>query len=87
VNIREIRIYKVNVIIDLKAIKNFILLSIIFIFKINIKVKTIPYKLLIINGEAISVNKRVVNIEIKELIIKIFKGYLKHITINVILIR
>ena len=87
VNINKKKIYKVNIIINLRVIRNFILLKIIFIFKINIKVKTLFYKLLIINKEVINVNKRIVNINIKELIIKIFKGYLKCIIINIILIR
>jgi hypothetical protein len=58
-----------------------------FIFKINIKVKIIPYKLLIINKEVIINNKGIINIKINELIIKMFKGHLKFITFNIILIR
>jgi hypothetical protein len=58
-----------------------------FIFKINIKVKIMPYKLLIINKEVINNNKRVINIEINELIIKILKEHLKFITFNIIIIR
>jgi hypothetical protein len=56
-------------------------------FKINIKVKTTPYKLLIINKEVINNNKRIINIKINELIIKIFKEHLKFITFNIILIK
>ena len=58
-----------------------------FIFKINIKVKIILYKLLIINKEVINNNKGIINIKIKGLIIKIFKGHLKFINFNVIFIR
>jgi hypothetical protein len=57
-------------------------------FKINIKVKLIPYKLLIINKEAINNNKGVVNVKINEIIIKIFKEHLNEfITFNIILIK
>jgi hypothetical protein len=56
-------------------------------FKINIKVKTMPYKLLIINEEAINDNEGIVNVKINELTIKILKGYLKFITFNVVLIK
>ena len=56
-------------------------------FKINIKVKIILYKLLIINKEIINNNKGVINIKINELVIKIFKGHLEFITFNIILIR
>jgi hypothetical protein len=59
----------------------------VFIFEIDIKVKITPYKLLIVNGEAINNNGGIVNIEINELIIKMFKGHLKFITFNIILIR
>jgi len=59
----------------------------VFIFKINIKIKVILYKLLIINKETINNNKRIINIKINELIIKIFKGYLKFINFNIILIK
>ena len=43
--------------------------------------------MLIINKEVINNNKGVINIKINELIIKIFKEYLKFITFNIILIR
>jgi hypothetical protein len=56
-------------------------------FKINIKVKITPYKLLIINKEVINNNKGIINIEINELIMEMFKGHLEFITFNVILIR
>jgi hypothetical protein len=56
-------------------------------FKINIKVKITPYKLLIINEEVINNNKGVINVKINELAIKILKGYLEFITFNIILIR
>ena len=56
-------------------------------FKINIKVKIILYKLLIINEEVINNNKGIINIKINELIIKMFKGHLEFITFNVILIK
>ena len=66
-----------NVIIDLRVIRNFILLDIIFIFKIKIRVKIILYELLIVNKESINSNKGIVNVKIKGLIIEILKGYLK----------
>ena len=56
-------------------------------FKINIKVKIIPYKLLIINKEAINDNGKVINVEINELIIKILERHLKFINFNIIIIR
>jgi hypothetical protein len=56
-------------------------------FKINIKVKIIPYKLLIINKEVINNNGRVIDIKTNKLTIKILKGHLKFITFNIILIR
>jgi hypothetical protein len=56
-------------------------------FRINIKVKTIPYKLLIINKEAINNNKGIINVEINELIIKMLKGHLEFITFNIIIIK
>jgi hypothetical protein len=77
----------VDIIINLRAIKNFILLNIVFIFKINIKVKITPYKLLIINGKVINNNKGIVNVKINELIIKMFKGHLKFINFNIVIIR
>ena len=58
-----------------------------FIFKINIKVKIIPYKLLIINKEVINNNRGIVNVKINELIIKMLKGHLEFITFNIILIK
>jgi hypothetical protein len=58
-----------------------------FIFKINIKVKTTLYKLLIINKEVINNNKGIVNVKINELIIKMFKEHLKFINFNIILIK
>jgi hypothetical protein len=73
--------------INLRVIKNFILLNVMFMFKINIKVKITPYKLLIINGEVINNNGGIINVEINELIIKMLKGHLESITLNVILIR
>jgi hypothetical protein len=73
--------------INIRVTKNFISLNIVFIFKINIKVKTMPYKLLIVNGEAINNNGGIINIETNELTIKMFKGHLKFITFNVILIK
>ena len=56
-------------------------------FKINIKVKIIPYKLLIINKEAINDNGKVINVEINELIIKMLERHLKFINFNIIIIR
>jgi hypothetical protein len=58
-----------------------------FIFKINIKVKVIPYKLLIINKEVINDNERIINVKINELIMKMFKEHLKSINFNIIIIR
>ena len=83
----KIRITKINIIINSGITRNFILLNIIFIFKINIKIKIIFYKLLIINKKVININKRIINIKIKKLIIKIFKEYLEYIRINIILIK
>ena len=76
-----------NIIINLRVIKNFILLNIMFIFKINIKVKITLYKLLIINKEVINNNKGIMDIKINELIIKMLKGHLKFIIFNIILIK
>jgi hypothetical protein len=73
--------------INTRVIKNFILLDIISMFRINIKVKTIPYKLLIVNGEAINNNGGIVDVKTNELIIKILKGHLEFITFNVVLIK
>ena len=77
VNIKKKKIYKINIIIDSRITRNFILFEIVFIFKINIKIKTLFYKLLIINKETINTNNRIINIEIKELILEILKEYLK----------
>ena len=71
------KVYKINVIINLRAIRNFILLNIIFRFKIRIRVKIKPYELLIINKESINNNKGIINIKIKRLIIEMLKGYLE----------
>jgi hypothetical protein len=72
--------------INTRVIRNFILLNIMFIFKINIKVKAIPYKLLIINKEIINNNGRIVDIKTNELTMKILEGHLEFITFNVIII-
>jgi hypothetical protein len=58
-----------------------------FIFKINIKVKIMPYKLLIINGKVINNNGGIINVKTNELTIKILKGHLEFITFNIILIK
>ena len=86
-NIKKKKIYKINIIIDSRITRNFILFEIVFIFKINIKIKTLFYKLLIINKETINTNNRIININIKELIIEISEKYLEYIIINIILIE
>jgi hypothetical protein len=73
--------------INIRAIKNFILLNIIFMFKINIKVKTMPYKLLIINKEAIDDNEGIMDVKINELTIEMLGGHLEFITFNMVLIK
>ena len=55
--------------IDSGITRNFILSDIIFIFEIDIRVKIIFYKLLVINRETININREIINIEIKKLII------------------
>ncbi len=56
------------------------------IFGIDIKVKTLPYKLLVVNREAINANRGIININTKELIIEMPRGHLEHIIIDVVLI-
>ena len=86
-NQKNKRIYKVNTIIDIGATGNFILPDIISIFGIDTRIKIIFYKLLIVNKEVINNNKGIVNVKIKRLIIKIFKGHLKFINFNIIIIK
>jgi len=87
VNIEKKKIYKVKTIIDLEATGNFILPDIISIFEIDTRIKTISYKLLVINKEAINANKGIIDIKIKELVIEISGEYLEYIIINIILIE
>ena len=72
--------------IDSGITGNFILSDIIFIFEIDIKIKIVFYKLLVVNGKAINANKGIMDIEIKELVIEISRGYLEYIIIDIILI-
>ncbi len=53
---------------------------------IDTKVKTLPYKLLVVNREAINANRGIVNINTKELIIEMPRGHLERIMIDVVLI-
>jgi hypothetical protein len=73
--------------IDIRVTRNFILPDIVFMFGINIKVKTTPYKLLIVNGEAINNNGGIMDVEINELAIEMLKGHLEFITFNIVLIK
>ncbi len=57
------------------------------IFGIDIKVKTSPYKLLVVNREAINTNRRIIDINTKELIIEIPRGHLEHIIRDIVLIE
>ena len=86
VNIKKKKIYKIKAIIDSGAIENFILPDIISIFEIDTRVKVVFYELLVINREAININKGIIDIKIKKLIIEIFGEYLKYIIINIVLI-
>ena len=87
VNISKEKIYKINIIINLGVIRNFILLEIIFIFEIDIRIKMIFYKLLVINRKAINTNRGIIDIEIKELIMEISEEYLEYIIIDIIFIE
>ena len=87
VDINKEKIYKTNIIINSGITRNFILLEIVFIFGIDTRIKVIFYKLLIINRETINTNRGIVNIKIKELIIEIFREYLKYIIIDIIFIE
>ncbi len=55
-------------------------------FRINIRVKVIPYKLLVVNREAINSNRGIIDIKTKELIIEMPRGYLERIIIDIVLI-
>ena len=57
----------IRAIIDLRAISNFISLSLIILLKVLIKLKDKPYKLGIINRILISMRIRVIYIEIIKL--------------------
>jgi hypothetical protein len=72
--------------IDIRATRNFILPDIVSMFGINTRVKTTPYKLLIVNKEAINNNGGIVDVEINELMIEMLKGHLEFITFNVVII-
>ena len=80
----EEKIYKVNTIIDSGITGNFILPEIVSIFGIDIRIKAIFYKLLVINREAINANGGIVNIEIKELIMEMPGEYLEYIIMDMI---
>ena len=87
VNIEKKKIYKIKVIINLGVTRNFILPDIISIFEIDTRIKVISYKLLIVNREAINVNKGIIDIKIKELVIEIPGEYLEYIIIDIVLIE
>ena len=87
VNIEKKKIYKVKTIIDSGITGNFILPDIIFIFEIDIRIKIVFYKLLVINRKAINTNKGIMDIKIKELIMEISGEYLEYIIIDIILIE
>jgi hypothetical protein len=55
-------------------------------FGINIKVKIIPYKLLIVNREVIDNNGGIVDVKTNELVIKMLKGHLEFITFDMVII-
>ena len=84
---KKVKVYKINIIINSGIIKNFILSDIIFIYNLNIRIKIILYKLLIINKDLININNKIINIKIKKLILKIFKNYFKYIKFNIIFIK
>ena len=86
-NLFKKKIYKIKTIINSETIRNFILLDIISIFKIDTRIKIILYELLVINKEAINANKGIIDIKIKELVIEISGEYLEYIIINIILIE
>ncbi len=81
---RKKKVHEVKAIIDLGATRNFILLTIIFTFRINIRVKTAPYELLVLNREAINSNKGIVDIKTKELIIEMPRGHLERIMLDIV---
>ncbi len=56
------------------------------IFRIDTKVKTSPYKLLVVNREAINANRGIIDINTKELIIEILGRYLEYTIIDMVLI-
>ena len=85
-NIEKKKIYKVKAIIDSGATGNFISPDIVSIFEIDTRVKTVFYKLLVVNGEAINTNEGIVDIEIKELVMEMSGEYLECITMDVVLI-
>ena len=86
VNIEKKKIYKVKTIIDSGATGNFILPDIVSIFEIDTRVKTVPYELLVVNGEAINANEGIVDVETKELVMEMPGGYLECITMDIVLI-
>ncbi len=55
-------------------------------FRIDTRVKVIPYELLVVNREAINSNRGIVDIKTKELIIEMPREYLERIIIDIILI-
>ena len=87
VNTSKEKIYKINIIINSGITGNFILSEIVFIFGIDIRIKTIFYKLLVINRETINTNRGIIDIKTKELIIEISGEYLEYIIINIIFIE
>ncbi len=86
VDIERKKVYRVKAIIDLGATRNFILLKIIFIFRIDTRVKVIPYELLVVNREAIKSNRGIIDIKTKELIMEMPRGHLECIIIDIVLI-
>ena len=86
VNIEKKKIYKVKAMIDSGATGNFISPDIVSIFEIDTRVKTAPYELLVVNGEAINANEGIMDIETKELVIEIPRGHLERIIMDMVLI-
>ena len=87
INLEKIKLYRINIIIDSGITRNFILLDIVLIYKLDIRIKVILYKLLIINRNLINTNNRIINIKIKKLILEISKEYLKYIRFDIIFIN
>jgi hypothetical protein len=84
VNIEKKKIYKVKAMIDSGATGNFISPDVVSMFEIDTRVKTAPYELLVVNGEAINANEGIVDVETKELVMEMPGGHLERITMDVV---